>query len=97
MSSGAGSLIQDLLTTFLSGRLVDHVTSVHRLLEPWMNDAFELDRKRTASATSCGVPFLFMGAMSTPGLSSGISAVIGVLRELVGVSNEPLCMGKLTR
>ncbi len=45
-----------------------------------MKDALGLDRKSTASATSWGVPFLFMGAMSTPGESSGMPAVKGVLQ-----------------
>ena len=45
---------------------------------PWMNVDLLLDRKRTASATSCGVPILCIGATLTIGSSLDTSLVMGV-------------------
>ena len=45
-----------------------------------MKVAFELERKRAASATSCGVPLRFRGATSTYLSSLDTFAVIGVLK-----------------
>lgn len=52
-----------------------------------MNDAFELERKRIASATSWVVPFRCITATLTIGSSSGTSFVIGVLRNVSKVTD----------